>query len=239
MLALQTLRNNLETVQSRIESAAQRAGRNDRITLVVVTKGHGIEAIRVLAGTGVNEIGESYVQEALGKQEQLSDQPAIHWHLIGHVQSRKAEDAAGNFSLVHSVDSLKLARRLDRFAGQTGRELPILLELNVGGEAAKYGWPASTDSQFAANLTEIDLVLQLPNLKVHGLMCIAPMTDNSEQARPFFERTRSYRDQLSRRFPAGEWGQLSMGMSDDFEAAILEGATLLRVGTAILGPRPR
>jgi pyridoxal phosphate enzyme (YggS family) len=239
MLDSQTLRNNLETVQSRIESAAQRAGRTDRITLVVVTKGHGIEAVRALAGLGVNEIGESYVEETLRKQEQLNDQPGVHWHLIGHVQSRKAEDAARSFSMVHSVDSLKLARRLDRFAGQAGRALPILLELNVGGEATKYGWPASTDSQFAANLTEIEQVLQLPNLKVHGLMCIALMTDNSEQARPFFERTRNYRDQLSHRFPAAEWGQLSMGMSDDFEAAILEGATLLRVGTAILGPRPQ
>lgn len=221
-----------------MDAAANRAGRKDRIELVVVTKGHGAEAITILATLGVTEIGESYVEETRAKQEELTRTAGIRWHMIGHVQSRKADEAARYFHLVHSVDSLKLARRLDRFAGLAGRALPILLELNVGGEASKYGWPASDDKLFKAALPQIEEILQLPNLKVRGLMSIAPMTEKPGSARQYFECTRLHRDQLANLFPAGDWSQLSMGMSDDFEVAILEGATLVRIGTAILGPRP-
>jgi pyridoxal phosphate enzyme (YggS family) len=157
--------------------------------------------------------------------------------MIGHVQSRKAVDVAGSFSWVHSVDSLKLASRLSTFAGQAGCELQVLLEVNVGGEESKHGFPAHDQAAFQAKLGEIEQILQLPNVHVRGLMSMAPMTAEGEKARPFFERTRLIRDELSAKFPSARWEQLSMGMSGDFEAAILEGATMVRIGTAILGPR--
>jgi hypothetical protein len=162
----------------------------------------------------------------------------MRWHMIGHVQSRKAEDVAKYFDLVHTVDTLKLATRLDRFAAAAGKQLPILLEVNVSGEASKYGWPARDENSFQSNLTEIENILQFPHVRVQGLMSMAPVTRKPEEARPYFARTRELREELRTRFPQGDWSQLSMGMSADFEAAILEGATLVRIGTAILGPRP-
>jgi pyridoxal phosphate enzyme (YggS family) len=236
MIDAATLAHNLESVRSRMQAAADLAGRKDRVALVVVTKGHPLEAIRNLVSWGETEIGESYIEEALAKQEALRDS-SINWHMIGHVQSRKAEETARNFSLIHSLDSLKLARRLDRFAGQVGNVIDALLELKVSGETTKHGWPAKDDHAFLANLPEIEQVLRLPNLKVHGLMCIAPMMDASTQALPYFERTRRYRDVLAGRYPDSDWSQLSMGMSDDFVEAIKEGSTMVRIGTAILGPR--
>jgi pyridoxal phosphate enzyme (YggS family) len=232
------LRGNLEAVQMRIAAAATRSGRNAQdIALVVVTKGHPASTIRELYDLGVRTIGESYVEEALRKQEELADLSDLQWDMIGHVQSRKGEDVARSFALVHAVDSLKLARRLDRFSAQAGRRLPILLEFNVSQEASKYGFPLS-DMDLAPASADIEEILQLPNLQVRGLMCMAPVVDNPEKAHPIFAKARQVRDKLATRYPSSEWSQLSMGMSDDFEAAILEGATIVRVGTAIVGPRP-
>ena len=157
--------------------------------------------------------------------------------MIGHVQSRKAADVAAEFHWVHSVDSLKLANRLSRFAHGANRNLPVLLELNVGGEASKYGFPANDQQAFSTNLDEIAQILELPNVSVRGLMSIVPMSSEASQARPFFARTRILRDKLAAMFSSVNWDHLSMGMSGDFEAAILEGSTMVRIGTAILGPR--
>ena len=239
MIDRKAIEKNLGAVQARIAAATEKAGRDlAEVSLVVVTKGHPAETIQVLFDLGIRAIGESYAEEGRAKQVALSGYSGLKWHMIGHVQSRKAELIAQHFDMLHSVDSLKLARRLNRFAGEAGRVLPILLECNVSGEASKYGWPAADPAFWPALFGEVEQGLTLSNLKLQGLMTIAPIVERPEQARPYFERARRLRDELANRFPQAELSQLSMGMSDDFEPAILEGATLVRIGTAILGPRP-
>lgn len=239
MTDLDSIPHNLEVVRARIAAAAKLAGRDpSEIRLLVVTKGHSAETIKALLDLGINEFGESYVEEGHVKQVALAHLAAVKWHMIGHVQSRKAQAVAENFDLVHSLDSLKLARRLDRFAGEAGRKLPVLLECNVSGEASKTGWPVAQDSDRDRLIAEVKAILQLPNLQIRGLMSIAPLVGKSELAQPYFQRTRQLRDALAPQFPQAGWKELSMGMSDDFESAILEGSTMVRIGTAILGSRP-
>jgi pyridoxal phosphate enzyme (YggS family) len=157
--------------------------------------------------------------------------------MIGHVQSRKARLVIGNFALLHSLDSLKLAQRLDRFAAEGGRVLPVLLELNVGGEESKSGWNASDDTHWDDFLPDIRSILDLPSLRVHGLMTMPPLETDPEDARRFFQRLRLLRDHLASVFPQADWRELSMGTSADYMVAVEEGATLVRVGTAIVGAR--
>jgi pyridoxal phosphate enzyme (YggS family) len=162
----------------------------------------------------------------------------VEWHMIGHVQSRKAQMVAENFAWVHSLDSLKLARRLDRFAAEAGRRLPVLLECNVSGEATKFGWPAWDENRWPELLPALGEVAELPNLELRGLMTMAPFFDQPEAARPYFQRLKRLQGFLAEALPRVQLTELSMGMSGDFIAAIQEGATLVRVGTAILGSRP-
>ncbi len=229
--------SNLDKVRVRIATSAERAGREpEQIRLVAVTKGHPAEAIRVLADLGVTDIGESYAEEGRAKQMALPSASAVKWHMIGHVQGRKAQLTATYFDLVHSVDSLKLARRLDRFAAESGRVLPVLLECNVSVEASKTGWLVTLDAEREAFYADTEEIMRLPNLMVQGLMSVAPVVESPDLARPYFRKTRQLCDTMAERFPQAKLEELSMGMSGDFEAAIAEGATLVRVGTAILGP---
>jgi pyridoxal phosphate enzyme (YggS family) len=236
---LKTLERNLQEVQSRIAGAARAAGRDlSELRLVVVTKVHPAQAIQNLHDLGVRDIGESYAEEGSTKRVALSGLGGLKWHMIGHVQSRKADTVAANFDMLHSLDSVKLARRLDRFVGEAGGSLPVLLECNVSGEASKYGFAAQNEKDWAALYTEVEEIMKLPGLRIRGLMTIAPLADSADGARPHFARLRELRDQLKLRFDQADWSELSMGMSDDYEAAVAEGATLLRIGTAILGSRP-
>lgn len=220
----------------RISAAEQRAGRVAGSTrLVVVTKSQPRDVVEAALEAGVKILGENYPEEAVGKIAAIGKIDA-EWHMIGHVQSRKAGLIPENFSLMHSLDSLKLASRLERIA--TERPLPVLLEFNVGGEAGKSGWQAVDESRWPELLPEIDMVLKLQRLAVRGLMTMPPLFDNYELARPYFQKLRRLRDFLQQRFSATDWSELSMGTSADFEAAVEEGATLVRVGTAIVGPRP-
>jgi pyridoxal phosphate enzyme (YggS family) len=215
-------------------AAARQAGRDPAaVRLVAVTKGHPAEAILTLVELGVSHIGESYVDEALPKQMALGQGASVKWHMIGHVQSRKAQAVAAHFSLVHSVDSIKLAERLDRFAGQAGSKLAVLLECNVSAEASKHGWPVADKAAF---LDEAQRILNFEHLDLQGLMSMAPYGAGDQAARPYFELTRALRDELAAR-SGRALPELSMGMSGDYEAAILEGATLVRIGTALLGER--
>jgi pyridoxal phosphate enzyme (YggS family) len=157
--------------------------------------------------------------------------------MIGHVQSRKARAVCEQFACLHSLDSLKLAARLDRFAGELKRCLPVLLECNVSGEETKFGLPAYREESWENLLPEIDAILALPNLQIRGLMTMAPFLADPEETRPYFRRLRRLLEYFDRQYPRPEWRELSMGMSADFEAAIQEGATLVRIGTAILGER--
>jgi hypothetical protein len=214
---------NVREVQRRIARACERSHRSPgEITLVVVTKEVGISAIRAAFDCGLRDFGENRVQEAEDKIGQLSDlKPDVTWHMVGHLQSNKAKTAVELFDVIHSVDSVKLAEILSRRAEKT---LPVLLQANVSGEATKSG--------FAVNeiAVVVEEIRQLPNLRLVGLMTIAPLAAETEEVRPVFRKLRELRDSL-------RLEHLSMGMTDDFEVAIEEGATMLRIGRAIFGDR--
>lgn len=229
-------------VRERIEQAATSAGRDPAsITLVAVTKTYPPELVAAAIAAGASDLGENRVQEAASKIAALQQiQPAPRWHLIGHLQRNKARLATELFDLIHSVDSLRLAEALSRHM-PTGRRMPILLQFNVSGEESKEGFnlPGGIANQAAleAILPEIEQILALPNLEVRGLMTVAPMVAEPDQARPTFRALRELRDELARLFPQADWRDLSMGMTDDMTAAIAEGSTIVRVGRAIFGPR--
>jgi pyridoxal phosphate enzyme (YggS family) len=233
----QEIQKHLGSVQSRIAEAAKRAGRKrEEIELVAITKGYPTEFIRIAHDFGLHHFGENRVEEALPKLDALTDLEDTTWHMVGHVQSRKAKAVAPRFDLVHSVDSLKLARRLDRFAGEASRCLPVLLECNVSGEQSKAGWALWERDQWSQILPLFSEVLAMEHLEVRGLMTMAPWTSDMDRVREVFKNLRELRDFLETHLP-GHWQALSMGMSSDFEIAIEEGATLVRIGQAIFGTR--
>jgi pyridoxal phosphate enzyme (YggS family) len=233
-----SIRERYQHTLERIAAAETRAGRAPgSARLVVVTKSQPVETVRAALEAGVKLLGENYPEEAVGKIAAIGATGA-EWHMIGHVQSRKANLIPANFTLLHSLDSLKLATRLDRFAALAGYPLPVLLEFNVGEEESKSGWVASDETRWPGLLPEINIVLKLENLKVRGLMTMPPLFEDPERTRPYFQKLRRLREFLAQNFPAADWPELSMGTSADFEAAVEEGATLVRVGTAIVGPRP-
>lgn len=238
-LSLASIRDNLECVQERIFKAAQSVGRSgDSVTLVVVTKGHSLERIRAVVEAGARRLGENYVEEALDKIASLGSGFGVEWHMIGHIQSRKANPVCMYFDYVHSLDSVKLATRLDRFAGELGKRLPVLLECNVSGEQSKFGFPVWEESLWEAFLDQAAQIGALTHLDLRGLMTMAPYFEDPELARPYFQRLRRLREALVARAPGARCSELSMGMSGDFEVAIQEGATMVRIGQAILGARP-
>jgi len=232
-----SIAENIASIRERIGAAAQRAGRDPAdITLMAVSKTFPAEAIREAYAAGLRVFGENRVQEFAGKAEWLRDLPEARWHMIGHLQSNKAGKTAELFHGVDSVDSLKLAEKLNEAAAAAGKKLAVLLEVNVGGEAAKTG--------MAADSAEMESLLssatRLTNLEISGLMTIPPYTEDPGAARPYFRRLRSLRDQIAaRHLSAVHMRTLSMGMSHDFEIAIEEGSTCVRVGTAIFGVRTK
>lgn len=233
-----SIRERYQHTLKRIAAAETRAGRAPGATrLVAVTKTQPVETIRAALEAGIKILGENYPEEAVDKIAAIGAS-GVEWHMIGHVQSRKAELIPANFALMHSLDSLKLATRLNRFATETGYKLPVLLEFNVGEEESKFGWVASAEANWPSLLPEVNMVLKLDYLKVRGLMTMPPLYDDPERTRPYFQKLRRLREFLAQNFPVSDWSELSMGTSADFEAAVEEGATLVRVGTAIVGPRP-
>jgi pyridoxal phosphate enzyme (YggS family) len=234
-----SIRERYNKVLDTIASTAKKAGRtSDSIRLVVVTKLQPADIILAAIEAGAKILGENYAEEAVEKISALKTQSAVEWHMIGHVQSRKASLVAQHFALVHSLDSQKLAQRLNRSAQELGRKVPVLLEFNVSGEKSKHGWEAFDDSKWPDLLPEINAITILPNLNIRGLMTMPPLSTDPEAARTYFRKLRHLRDFLSNRVPTAEWGELSMGTSTDFAVAVEEGATLVRIGQAILGPRP-
>lgn len=240
---------NLRDVQRRIAEAAGRAGRDPaEITLVAVTKMFTVAHIQAAYELGVRHFGENRVREAEEKipivnqwVEEKHTLSPLTWHMVGHLQSRKAKDAIQLFDIIHSVDTLKLAKRLDRLCRREDRIMPILLEANVSGEEGKYGFAlerwAEDEKQRGRFLAIVEEILALPQVEVQGLMTMAPIVADPEEARPYFRRLRRLRDALVERFPGEYWRHLSMGMTDDFEVAIEEGATTVRIGRAIFGER--
>jgi PLP dependent protein len=233
-----SIRENHQRVLNQIAESAAKAKRNpEEIRLVVVTKTQPIEIVQAAIEAGVRIFGENYPEEGVMKIQSLAAQTSVEWHMIGHVQSRKARLVADHFALLHSLDSLKLARRLDRFAAEANRRLPVLLEFNVGGEESKSGWDAAEESRWETLLPDLTAVVDLPHLRVQGLMTMPPLGTDAETSRRFFQRLRRLRDRLAQHFPQAQWHELSMGTSTDFGVAVEEGATLVRVGTAIVGTR--
>ena len=228
------IRTRYQGVLAQIAAAERQSGRAPgSVKLLVVTKTHPLETLRAALQAGIRDFGENYAEEAVEKIAALGPQDGLTWHMIGHVQSRKADLVARHFHWMHSLDSLKLANRLDRFAAESGRQLDVLLECNVGGEESKFGY---ADPEAVSR--DVEQILRLENLRICGLMTMPPLFDDPEHARPFFARLRKLADLLSERFPQARWDTLSMGTSADFVVAVQEGATIVRVGTAILGARP-
>jgi len=226
------LAGRLAEVKEEIARAAARAGRQaDDVRLVAVSKTHPAEAVRVLAAAGQRDFGESYVQEALGKQSALFDISGIRWHFLGGLQSNKAKFVAGAFHLVHSVDSPNLAQALHKKTTARGAVQDVLVQVNLGGEVQKRG-ACADDAQCLA-----EAVLALPGLRLRGLMLMPPWDEDAEAVRPWFRGLRELRDSLSIRLGVS-LPELSMGMTNDFVQAVEEGATLVRVGTKIFGRRP-
>ncbi len=227
----------LQTLEN-IAGAAHSVGRSpDSIKLVVVTKTQPLEIVRAAIEAGVTMLGENYPEEGVMKLQSLREFSAVEWHMIGHVQSRKAQLVAENFNLLHSLDSLKLAKKLDRFCGEAGRTLPVLLEFNVGGEDSKSGWLAGDEAHWSALLDEVAAVVALPNLQVRGLMTMPPLGSTAEFSRTFFQQLKRLQEYLTSQFSHVDFTELSMGTSGDYQVAVQEGATLVRVGTAIVGAR--
>jgi pyridoxal phosphate enzyme (YggS family) len=226
---------NIRQIQERIAAAGRRAGRSpEDITLMAVSKTFPPESIREAYAAGLRIFGENRVQEFAGKVEAVRDLRDAEWHLIGHLQTNKAAKAAELFNAVNSVDSVRLAEKLNAAAESLGKTLAVLIEINVGGEEAKSG--------VAPDSSELELILQAAprfnNLTIRGLMTVPPYTEDPKAARPYFQELRTIRDRIAaRKLPLISTEHLSMGMSHDFEIAIEEGSTCVRVGTAIFGTR--
>jgi PLP dependent protein len=233
----QSIAGNVAAVRERIARAAARVRRSpDSVTLVAVSKTVDPGRIREAYAAGLRVFGENRVQEFQEKFAALSELKSAEWRLIGHLQSNKANKAVELFNAIDSLDSLRLAERLDRAAGESSRILPVLIEINVGGEASKNGVPLDSP--------ELDDLLRgfekFEHLELRGLMAVPPFTSDPEGARPYFRLLRDLRDSIAaRKLSRAPMDMLSMGMSHDFEVAIEEGSTCIRVGTAIFGERPR
>ncbi len=225
---------NIESVRGRIAAACRRAGRRpEDVTLVAVSKTFPAERIREVVRAGVSDIGENYVQEVLPKREALAGEP-IRWHFIGHLQSNKAKSVAAWVTLVHALDSRALAQELDARAARANRTIDALVEVNTTGEESKFGITPDQVLPFVRSLKGF------PHIRICGLMTIGPFLPDPEGSRPMFRRLRELRETLARHSQQNlDPVHLSMGMTGDFEVAVEEGATLLRIGTALFGSRPK
>lgn len=238
MLTSQEIRDNYHRVMERINQASISCGRvPGSVKLVVVTKTHPVSSIEAVIEAGARYLGENYADQALPKIEALSNVTGIEWHMIGHLQSRKADLVTNHFSYFHSLDSLKLALKLNRQAGISGNHLPCLLECNTSGEESKFGFRAWNEDTWEMLLPEIEPIAGMPNLEICGLMTMAPYFENGESARPYFQRLARLQGFLKVHLPDFNWSELSMGMSGDYIVAIEEGATWVRIGTSIFGSR--
>ncbi|NJP06756.1 MAG: YggS family pyridoxal phosphate-dependent enzyme [Chloroflexaceae bacterium] len=235
-------------VNERIAQAAYRAGRRpEEITLIAATKTQSIERIAEALAAGITHVGENRVQEAVGKRATLEAMTSARptWHLIGHLQRNKVKPAIATFDVIHSLDSVRLAQQLNQSLSeqqeQPGR-LPVLLQVNISGEASKHGLalpggPANTIA-LERLLADSAQIAALPHLDLRGVMTIAPLMPDPQLAQPFFRQLSQVREILAQQLPQHSWQHLSMGMTNDFEAAIAEGATMIRVGRALFGERP-
>jgi len=236
---VEIISKNIELVKQKIDLAASSVGRSSSaVNLVVVTKGQPGDVLRAAFKVGIRTFGENYPEETIQKIQTLQGYQGIEWHMIGHLQSRKARIVAEKFSLLHSLDSVHLALKLDQILSEQNKIMPVMLECNVSGEETKYGWPAWDEDQWQALLVNVSMVLKCKNLVVVGLMTMPPLFQDIEAARPYFRKLYALKEFLSREISAEYFKELSMGTSADYAVAIQEGTTYVRIGQAILGPRP-
>jgi len=231
--AQEPLAVRLADVRARLAAATQRSGRQpDQVSLIAISKTHPASVVQQAIELGATDLGENRVQEAEGKIAEIGREK-VRWHLVGHLQANKSRRAVSLFDVIHSLDTVELARRLDRLCVEEGRDsLPVLIQVDLGHEETKSGIDESEITHLVESLGP------LTRVKLIGLMTLPPFFDDPEQSRPFFRRLRELRDELNRRGAFGDrTGELSMGMTHDFEVAIEEGATMVRVGTAIFGAR--
>jgi pyridoxal phosphate enzyme (YggS family) len=231
------IKNNYELISEKIAKAAQKSGRPyGDIKLVVVTKSQPVDVVNAAILAGAKILGENYPEESIAKIEALVGLP-VEWHMIGHLQSRKAKIVANHFNMLQSLDSSSLAQKLNGMLELVNRKLPILLEMNVSGEGSKGGFEAWAPDHWETLLPEVEKIMDCGQLQIQGLMTMPPLEDDPEKARPYMARLRELSQYLRGHFPEANWNELSMGTSSDFEVAIEEGATFVRIGTAIVGPR--
>ena len=223
---------NVLKVRARVGKACEQAHRDPRtVRLVAVTKTFSAEKIRAVLKAGIEDIGENFVQELRQKRAELND-PVIRWHFVGHLQSNKVKYIADFVHLIHSVDHRSVAEEIDKRGARIGRLIDVLVEVNTSGERSKFGVPPAKTVEFVKSLT------QLRNLRIKGLMMIGPFLPNPEESRPAFQKLRELSQAVGEEgIENVEMSELSMGMTNDFEIAIEEGATIIRIGTAIFGPR--
>lgn len=229
------LKQNLAEVEEAVSRALMNAGRSgEDLKLVVITKGQQTEIVRAAYELGLRVFGENRIEEGLPKQVELNDLHDIQWHMVGHIQSRKAKDVAPNFSCVHSVDRVKIAKLLNRYREGNQERLPVLLEGNFSGEETKYGWLLADPSAWSEAISEIHQLTELKNLEIIGIMTMAPWQVDQSIIRKTFRKAKEFSDVLQGEISYAPI-ELSMGMTDDYEIAIQEGATMLRLGRAIFG----
>lgn len=232
------IRQRMVSIQNRIEKAARLAGRDEGLVkLVVVTKAQPLHVVRAAIEAGARVLGENYPEETVPKIDALEQVLGVEWHMIGHLQSRKVALVAGRFDMLQSLDSLPLAEKLNTRLAELNRSMPVLLEMNVSGEESKFGFQASDEEHWDRLMDEIQQVMNLPYLNIRGLMTMPPLAEEAETSRPFFIRLRRLAERLAVQFGEEHFLELSMGTSTDFEVAVQEGATYVRIGTAIVGPR--
>lgn len=231
------IKENYFRIKDSIDTIAQQAGRDpEAIKLVVVTKGHSLRTINAVLDAGARDLGENYVEEAIAKIERVSI-AGVTWHMIGHIQSRKTRNVATYFDWVHSLDRMKIINRLENALGNLDKSIPGLLECNLSGEESKFGyalWDKESWPSFANELAKLN---ELSHLRITGLMTMPPYADDPEYSRQYFVKLNQLRDFLMKHVPALNLTELSMGMSHDYHVAIQEGATIVRIGTAIVGSR--
>jgi len=229
---------NLENVKHRIAEAAEKAGRDPAsVKLIAVTKMMPVEVISAAVNASIRCFGENYAEQAAEKIKAIGKDVDLEWHMIGHIQSRKAETVSMYFDMVHSLDRMKIARYLDRYAKEQNRVLPVLIEVNLSGEASKYGWDASDESSWPNLADQCRKICAYQNLEIRGLMTMPPMFDNPEATRPVYKKLRRLQKFLKVEVSESDWNELSIGTSFDYPVAVEEGATMVRIGTEIFGSR--
>jgi pyridoxal phosphate enzyme (YggS family) len=229
---------NLKKVQSNIQKAANYVGRRaDEVKLVAVTKMQPVEIIQAGIMEGIGDFGENYAESAAEKIQQLKIDIPVKWHMIGHIQSRKARTVCEYFDMVHSVDRMKIAKYIDRYSAEMNKVMPILLEVNLSGEESKSGWSAFDEEQWQSLVIAFREFDRFSNLEIKGLMTMPPLYSDPEKTRPIYQKLRKFQKYLIENLPKFNWRELSIGTSFDYMVAVEEGATLVRIGTEIFGER--